>query len=91
MKKIIVSSLQLSNFLCGYNNVIKTNGISDIEHKLILENKRLYFIDYYKGIDVEASEDWECELSTASISKLLKVVSAIDEQPITIQFKDSNG
>lgn len=87
MKKIILSSLYLRSLLDQSIDTLNPDGESYVMVSCI--NKRLSFSNCPFGMDVESTSDWKIEIQLSRIWKLNRLLSVLEDQPITILFKDS--
>jgi len=86
MKKIIVNSLTLCVLLSEFLDWNNAEDIPVTVHK----NGDLQFGFYERTLNVETQGDWTIETSIRQIERLAKMLSCIEEQPVTILFQDNN-
>lgn len=87
MKKIIVNSLTLCVLLADF---LEWNNVEYVP-VMVSKNGDLQFSYFERTLNVETQGSWGIEVSTRQIERLAKLLSCIEEQPITILFQDSNG
>ncbi len=84
MHRLIVSSGWLLSRL-----QIALKDFTDSEMRVQCKNKKLSF-NNEPLIDVEAKSDFDENIETQKLVRLVILLRTIDDQPLTISFKDSN-
>ena len=90
MNKIILSSAALHSILYEFITPLIPEQ-DDYEVLVKCNNKTLSFDDYKITIDVESKENWEIEIRIRQLRKLFRLLTRVEEQPLTISFKNSHS
>ena len=89
MKKVIVNSVSMYKIIKNYIDIIdksEDNGII-----LYCNNGKLYFEGQEKHLHVEAYQEFVFITTVTKIKGLLNITRVIQEQPLTLGFKDDYG
>jgi hypothetical protein len=90
MNKIILSSASLHKVLYEFITPLMPEE-DDYEVLVKCNNKTLSFGDCEKTMDVESRVNCEVEIRIGQIRKLFRLLTKVEEQPLTISFQNSHS
>ena len=90
MNKIILNSAALHRVLYEFITPLIPEQ-DDYEVLVKCNNKTLSFGDYEITLNVESKENWEVEIRIGQLRKLFRLLTQVEEQPLTISFQNSHS